>query len=196
MLRIGLIAVLGAAAPSRVIDTHVHCSNLSLGLNYTYPRSFPDLGDHGDWTLADFARESALAREAAGLPADRFGIVLMQLEQSGATRDSLLAEASWFEVPPPRAALRAPLGRHVARTTGRHARGRRLAPARSTCSCERSPSSPPRSARRRQRCASSLCASTSREPRPKGSATGAFLLGGAGALVRDLYPKDTPRNWQ
>ena len=48
-----------------------------------------------------------------------------------------------------------------ARTTGRHARGRRLAPARSTCSCERSSSSPPRSARRRQRCASSLCASTS-----------------------------------
>ena len=49
--RVGLgLIVLGAAAPSRVVDTHVHVSNLSLGLNYTYPRSFPDLGDHGDWT--------------------------------------------------------------------------------------------------------------------------------------------------
>ena len=96
-LGLGLSVVLGAAAPSRVVDTHVHVSNLSLGLNYTYPRSFPDLGDHGDWTLADFARESARARDAAGLSADRFGVVLMQLEQSGATRASLLAEAAWFE---------------------------------------------------------------------------------------------------
>ena len=50
--RVVVLAWLAAVSSRRIIDTHVHNADLSLGLGYTFPKSFPDLNK--SWTMADY----------------------------------------------------------------------------------------------------------------------------------------------
>ena len=91
-----------------VIDTHVHNSDLSIGLGYTYPDSFPDLAGK-DWTLSEYEAASSAATSSASAhhsgahpswPGVTFAspkAVLMELEKSPNTDAAGLAEGQFYQ---------------------------------------------------------------------------------------------------
>jgi predicted TIM-barrel fold metal-dependent hydrolase len=78
----------GMLGRMNIIDTHVHNAVLDVGLNYTYPRAFPDLANR-DWNITEFV---AATGRHSGVSA-----VLMELDKAGDVYKESLAEARRYQ---------------------------------------------------------------------------------------------------